>query len=56
MDNGLYVILLPGAYTSNIGLEIGACPRLTPGMFTDWQKYDTEPILSKVNRNLVGCK
>jgi len=30
---------LPGAYMSALGVKIGACPILTPGMFTAWQKY-----------------
>jgi hypothetical protein len=38
-----------------MGVFNGACPRLIPGMFTDCKKYWTVGILSKVNRNFVGC-
>jgi hypothetical protein len=52
----LYNIWLPGEYTVTLGKLIGACPTLTPGMFTDWQNHVVSGIRAKVMRNFVGCR
>jgi hypothetical protein len=54
ISNGEYVILVPGAYKSRLGVKWITSPICTPGTLTEWQKYTASLISGNDKIYLVG--